>query len=122
MRLLALLTALSLAAPAQATQWFCQSGLEPAPTPQSALAFRLMLNDTGTFQAEGQRAGRGFGWDGQYTVFDDRIALIGDLEAQGTAFEARALSEHMQEDVLILSLQEHAEAPHMVRCLRHDLR
>lgn len=122
MKLFAILLALSLAGPAQAAQWFCQSGLEPAPTPQSALAFRLIFDDAGTFQAEGQRAGRGFGWDGQYTVFEGQMALIGDLEAHDAAVETRALSEHVADDVLILSLQENAHAPQMVRCLRHDLR
>lgn len=122
MKALILGLAMALTGPAQAAQWFCQSGLEPTPTPQSALAFRLVLDDAGQFQAEGQRAGRGFGWDGQYTVFDGQIALIGHLQAHGAEHEARALSEHVADDVLILTLQENAYTPKTVRCLRHDLR
>lgn len=122
MRGLALIIALCLAGPAQATQWFCQSTLQPKPEPHSAIAFRLILDDVGTFQAEGRRGAGGFGWEGQYTRYDNQMALIGAMTADAGPIEARAVSEHVQDDVLILTLQEDAAQSLMVRCLRHDLR
>ncbi len=122
MRVLATITAICLAVPAHATQWFCQSALEAQSEPQSAIAFRLILDDVGKFQAEGRRGSGGFGWEGQYTRYDDHMALIGAMTAGSGPIEARALSEHVQDDVLILTLKENAQQPLMVRCLRHDLR
>ncbi len=122
MRLLVAITAMCLAMPVQAAQWFCQSALEAQSEPQSAIAFRLILDDVGKFQAEGRRGSGGFGWEGQYTRYDDHMALIGAMTADTGPIEARALSELVQDDVLILALQENAKQPLTVRCLRHDLR
>ena len=122
MRGLAVMIAICLAGPLHATQWFCQSTLEAQSELQSAMAFRLILDDVGTFQAEGRRGAGGFGWEGHYTRYEDHMALIGAMTAGTGPIEARALSEHVQDDVLVLTLQENAKQPLMVRCLRHDLR
>ena len=122
MRVLAVMIAICLAGPLHATQWFCQSPLKAHDEPQSEMAFRLILDDVGTFHAEGRRGAGGFGWEGQYTRYDDRMALIGAMTTGTAPIETRALSERVRDDVLILTLQENAKQPLMVRCLRHDLR
>ena len=121
MRGLGVLIAFLVAGPVHANQWFCQSSLEVHSEPHSLMAFRLILDDVGTFQAEGRRGARGFGWEGQYTRYEDQVAMIGAMTASTGPIEARALSEFVQDDVLILTLQEHAREPLMIRCLRHDL-
>ena len=122
MRGLGVMIAVLMAGPVHANQWFCQSGLEVHSEPHSHMAFRLILDDLGTFQAEGRRGAGGFGWKGHYTRYEDQVALIGAMTASAGATEARALSEFVQDDVLILTLQEQAREPLMLRCLRHDLR
>ncbi len=122
MRVLTVITAMLVTGPVHATQWFCQSGLEAQNELRSKMAFRLILDDVGTFQAEGRRGAAGFGWEGQYTRYDNQMAFIGAMTADTGPIEARALSEHVRDDVLMLAVQENAKQPLMVRCLRHDLR
>lgn len=122
MKTLSTLCALGLAAPVQAAEWFCDSALAPGPAIQSDYAFRLVFADSGAFQAEGRRADRGFGWQGQFTRVDDQVAMIGSLTGHTGAREVRAVSELFEDTVLILSLQDGATAaPVMVRCLPHEL-
>ncbi|MCE8008516.1 hypothetical protein [Aestuariivita sp.] len=125
----ALLFAVLAAGPAHA-EWFCQSALAVAPdsAPISEFGLELTMDATGQFRAEGVQTSGPFEyplvWTGTYTRFDDQLALIGPLQSDGWVqrFETRALTRHMQEDVMILTVSDTPADTVTLRCLRHDLR
>jgi len=118
----ALVALLLFAPPAHAEAWFCNSPLTVGDAVRSQYAFRLVLAQNGTFQADGRYEEAGFGWAGQYIRFEDQLALIGPLDVAQGARETRALSEYVDPDVMILNLLETDQNPMMIRCLRHDER
>ncbi|MEP6064732.1 MAG: hypothetical protein ABJ246_02760 [Paracoccaceae bacterium] len=119
------MSVMCLACPAMAKPWYCTAALDASVSElRSPVALELSLDPGGTFQGRLERRRDEtttlFDWNGQWTGFDDQIALIGTAiqDAGLASTELRAVSTRRGTHSLFLALQAQDQRQQTVRCLR----
>lgn len=108
-----------------AASWLCISPLavpaNPALLPASPVTLALTAEADGAFSATGQSL---FGsepvpleWQGNWSVHDAQLAMIGRWSLGHSTAEMRGFSSVMRADVLILGLRDDNGAGLTLRCL-----
>ena len=128
----ALALALALTGTSRASSWHCDHALTPAPNTFGfeSFSFRLELRDGGAFEAlrvSEDPAHPKWRWRGQWTAFDNEIAMIGTTEADAemlftpvadlSTTELRAFSAWVERDVMIFNMHSKEAGSRLVRCL-----